>query len=82
MIIKTKSVRELARQAGLEPELVDRNIDPLCEFVFRIAKRERKFCQDKLRQWAHTEAAPRVPMGQYKYTISNLLNDEDDHDLM
>ena len=42
MIIKTRSVRQLARDAGLNEELIERNMEALCDFTWRVAKKERK----------------------------------------
>jgi len=51
MIIKVQSIRQLAGDAGLPEEIVERHMDALCEFAFRVAKRERKFCKDRIRAW-------------------------------
>ena len=37
MIVKVRSVRQLARDAGLNEELIDRNIEALCDFTWRVA---------------------------------------------
>lgn len=51
MIIKVQAVRQLARDANLPEEIIERHMDELCAFTFRVAKRERKFCRDRIRSW-------------------------------
>jgi hypothetical protein len=75
VIIKTKSVKHLAKDAGLSDELIERNLDELCEFVFRIAKRERKFCRDRIRAWHFSNDIGKCELFQ-------VLDDETDYDLV
>tara|TARA_R110000822_G_scaffold249596_2_gene377037 strand:- start:1231 stop:1464 length:234 start_codon:yes stop_codon:yes gene_type:complete len=62
MIIKTRSVKQLARDSGLNEELIDRNLDALCEFTWRIAKRERKYCGNKIRGWLKSTDIVKAPL--------------------
>jgi len=62
MIIKTRSVKQLAKDSGLNEELIDRNLDALCEFTWRIAKRERKYCSNKIRGWLKSTDIVRSPL--------------------
>jgi len=62
MIIKTRSVKQLAKDSGLNEELIDRNLDALCEFTWRIAKRERKYCSNKIRGWLKSTDIVRAPL--------------------
>ena len=75
MIVKVKAVKQLAKDAGLPSELVERNMDELCEFVFRVAKRERKFCQQRIRTWYFDKNMGKSP-------LFDVLTDEDDYELM
>ena len=75
MIIKTRSVKQIASDSGLPRELIDRNIDALCEFTFRIAKRERKFCQNKIRAWQFSNDAG-------KCELFRVLAEDTDYDLI
>lgn len=75
MRIATKSVTQMARDANLPEELIARHTDELCEFVFRIAKRERKFCQNKIRAWYFDKNMGKAP-------LFDVLTDEDDYDLI
>lgn len=75
MIIKTKSVRQLAKDAALPEEFVDRHIDELCDFVWRIAKRERRFCQQRIRAWQFSKDVGKCELFQ-------VLDDSTDYDLI
>lgn len=55
MIIKVQAVRQLARDAQLPEEVIERHMDALCDFTFRVAKRERKFCKDRIRSWQFSQ---------------------------
>jgi len=73
MIIKTRSVRQLAKDSGLNEELIERNIDALCEFTWRIAKRERKYCNNKVRGWVMSADIVKPP-------LLDLLKTEDEEE--
>jgi hypothetical protein len=75
MRIATKSVERLARDANLPEELIARHMDELCEFVFRVAKRERKFCQNKIKAWYFNKNLGKSP-------LFDVLNEDDDYDLI
>lgn len=75
MIVKVKAVRQLAKDAGLPSDLVERNMDELCEFVFRVAKRERKFCRDRIRAWHFSHDIGKCELFQ-------VLDDDTDYDLV
>lgn len=75
MIIKTQSVRQLARNAGLSDEVIERNIDALCEFTFHVAKRERKFCQARIRAWQFSKDVGKCELFQ-------ALDEDTDYDLI
>ena len=55
MILKTRAIKDLARECGLPEHVVDRHFEELTKFVWRVAKRERSFCQDKIRRWLHNK---------------------------
>lgn len=75
MIIKVKSIRQLAEDVNMPNEIIERHIDALCEFAFRIAKRERKFCQSSLRAWYFSK-----DMG--KCEVLKVLDEDTDYDLI
>ena len=75
MRVSTKAVSQMARDVDLPEELIARHMDELCEFVFRIAKRERKYCQNKIRAWYFDKNLSKGP-------LFNVLNDDDDYDLI
>lgn len=75
MIIKTRSIRQLARDAGLPEETTERHLDTLCEFAFRVAKKERKFCRDRIRAWQFSK-----DIG--KCELFKVLDEDTDYDLI
>ena len=75
MIIKPRAVRDIAKAANLDGEFIDRNMDALIEFTYKIAKRERKFCQDKLRAWMFSTDIT-------KPSLLDILNEDEDYDLV
>lgn len=75
MIVKTRAVRQLARDVKLPEEFIDRYMDELTDFVFRIAKRERKWCRDRIRAWHFSK-----DIG--KREVFQVLDDDTDYDLI
>lgn len=75
MIIKVQSIRQLARDAGLPEEIIERHMDALCEFAFCVAKRERKFCKDKIRAWQFSKELGKCELFQ-------VLNEDTSYDLL
>lgn len=75
MIIKVKSVRQLAQDVNIPEEVVERHMDALCEFTFRVAKRERKFCRDRIRAWQFSKDIA-------KCELFKVLDDDTDYDLI
>ena len=73
MIEKVRSVRQLARDAGLNEELIDRNIEALCDFTWRVAKRERKYCSNRVRGWVLSNELIKPPLVE-------LLKEEDEEE--
>lgn len=51
MKVSTKAVKALAKDAGFHEEMIDRHLDQLTAFVFRVAAREQKWCAEKVRAW-------------------------------
>lgn len=51
MRIATRAVKDIARESGFPEELIDRHLDAMTQFTFRIAARERKFNLTKLKAW-------------------------------
>ena len=73
MIVKVRSVRQLARDVGLNEELIDRNIEALCDFTWRVAKRERKYCSNRVRGWVLSNELIKPPLVE-------LLKEEDEEE--
>ena len=51
MKVTTRGVQQFAREAGLPEELIARHAKALETFTFRVAKRQRKIDQNKIRAW-------------------------------
>ncbi len=75
MIVKTRAVRQLARDVKIPEEIIDRYMDELTEFVFRISKREKKWCRDRIRAWHFSNDVGKVELFQ-------VLDDDTDYDLI
>jgi hypothetical protein len=54
MRVTPRSVKDIARNAGVPDELIDRHIDALVSLVFAAAKRERKYCRNKIKRWVYS----------------------------
>lgn len=54
MKVTTRAVRDIAKNAGVPEEIVDRNLDAFINLTFAIAKRERKQCRKIVRKWLHS----------------------------
>lgn len=53
MRVSKRSVTDLARNAGLPEDVVNRYLEELIQFTFVVAKRERKANFNKIRAWVH-----------------------------
>jgi hypothetical protein len=51
MKFTTRGLQQLARDAGLPEEIIARHDKALEAFTFRVAKRQRKMDQAKIRAW-------------------------------
>jgi len=51
MRVATRAVKDLAREAGFPEEMIERHLDAMIEFTFKISGRERKHNLQKLRAW-------------------------------
>jgi len=78
MIIKTRSVRDLARECRISEDFLEdqEQFRSLCDFVFRISQRERKFCATKLRGWYFNTDINKA------HLLDLFKNDDDDYELM
>ena len=74
MILKTRAIKDICRDCGLSDEVIERNFDALTQLIWRIAKKERLFCQAKIRGWQFSQ-----DIG--KPSVLEVLKDED-HELL
>lgn len=51
MRVATRAVKDIARASGFPEELIERHIESLTQFTFKVAARERKFNLTKLKAW-------------------------------
>jgi|APCry1669189440_1035222.scaffolds.fasta_scaffold00867_6 hypothetical protein len=51
MRVATRAVKDIARESGFPEELIERHVDAMVQFTFKIAARERKFNLTKLKAW-------------------------------
>jgi hypothetical protein len=73
MRISTKAVRQIAKDSGFPEGFVEGNEGAFFEFVYRIAMRERKFCQGRIRAWHFDK-------NQGKCQLFDVLNSDDSED--
>lgn len=76
MILKTRAIRDLARDCGLPDHVIDQYFDELTKFVWRVAKKERTFCQGKIRGWVFNHDIGKPPI------LEILKDEEDDYELL
>lgn len=76
MILKTRAIRDLARECGLPDHVIDQYFDELTKFVWRIAKKERNFCQTKIRGWVFNYDIGKPPI------LEVLKDEEDEYELL
>lgn len=62
MRVTTRAVRDLAREVGMPSEIIERHIDALVSFTFRIAQRERRHCVKSLREWVYSKEVAKPPI--------------------
>lgn len=75
MRIATKAVTQLAKDAGFAPDLIEALRPQIETLIMRAARRERKFCQHKIRAWYFDKNLSKGP-------LFNVLNEDDDYDLI
>jgi len=75
MKVTTRGVQQFARDAGLPEELIARHAKALETFTFRVAKRQRKVDQNKVRAWYFDKNLNKCPLFE-------LLEQEDTEDLV
>ena len=76
MILKTKAIRDLARECKLPDHIIEQYFDELTHFVWRVAKRERSYCQTKLRTWLFNDDIGKPPV------LDVLRDDEEEYELL
>jgi ABC-type Zn uptake system ZnuABC Zn-binding protein ZnuA len=62
MKVTTRGVQQFAREAGLPEELIARHAKALETFTFRVAKRQRKIDQNKIRAWYFEKNLNKSPL--------------------
>jgi len=75
MRIATKAVTQLAKDSGFAPDLIEALRPQIETLIMRAARRERKFCQHKIRAWYFDKNLSKGP-------LFNVLNEDDDYDLI
>lgn len=55
MRVTIRAVKDLARNAGVPEDIVERHIDALIAYTFTVAVRERKACRREVREWIYTD---------------------------
>ena len=71
MILKTRAGKDLCRDCKLPEEIIDRYFESLTQLVWRAAKKERAYCQTKIRSWQFNQ-----DIG--KPSVLEVLRDDDD----
>lgn len=74
MRVATRAVKDIARASGFPEELIERHIEALTQFTFKVAARERKFNLTKLKSWYFNQS-PSKP------TLFEIFDGED-YDLL
>ncbi len=76
MILKTRAIRDLARESGLPDHVIDQYFDELIRFVWRVAKKERNFCQTKIRGWVFNQDIGKPPI------LEVLKSEDEEYELL
>lgn len=76
MILKTRAIRDLARECGLPDHVIDQYFDELTRFVWRVAKKERNFCQTKIRGWVFNQDIGKPPI------LEVLKSEDEEYELL
>lgn len=66
----------MARECDIPEHVIDQYFDELTKFVWRIAKKERSYCQNKIRGWLFNTDIGKPPV------IEVLKDDEDNYELL
>jgi len=75
MILKTRAIKDMARECELPDHVVDQYFEALTQFVWRVAKKERTICRNKIRGWQFSDDIGKPP-------ILEVLRDEEEYDLL
>ena len=76
MILKSRAIRDMARECGLPDHVIDQYFDELTKLVWRISKKERKFCQNKIRSWLFNPDIGKPPV------LEVLKEEDEDYELL
>jgi hypothetical protein len=76
LILKSRAIRDIARECGIPEHVIDRHFDELTKLVWRIAKKERSYCQNKIRGWLFNQDIGKPPI------LEVLKEEEDDYELL
>ena len=72
MIIKTRAVRDLARECKIPDPVIEQYMDELIKFAWRISKKENGHCRTLVRTWLFNEDIGKPP-------LLEVLRDEDEN---
>ena len=78
MRVTVRAVKDLARNAGVPEDIVERHIDALVAFTFTVALRERKSCRRELREWLYTDKAERPDLKE----LLKVTEESEAHDVI
>ena len=76
MILKSKAIRDLAKECKIPDHVVDSYFEQLTQLIWRAAKAERSFFRKKLRAWVMNQDIGKPPI------LDVLKDNDDDYELM
>jgi len=76
MILKSKAIRDLAKECKIPDHVVDSYFEQLTQLIWRAAKAERSFLRKKLRAWVMNQDIGKPPI------LDVLKDNDDDYELM
>lgn len=75
MRVSTRAVTQLAKNSGFSSDLIEALRPELETLILHAARRERKFCQNKIRAWYFNQNLSKGP-------LFDVLNEDDDYELI
>ena len=78
MRVTPRAVKDLARNAGIPADVVERYLEEFITYTFTIAKRENKWCTNRLRAWIHSGEVVKQPL----LSVLKYSETEEEHELL